>query len=148
MRIITGEIHDGQLTENFNIAEFKCKDNGEILINQKVIEHINRLQKFRTWYNRVMIVTSGYRTLKYNRTVGSTDTSQHVLGLAADILYPDEYYNFTYKRKKEFYVNIRNKWQELCEQDGVRGGVGWYNSFFHLDSREGSGNMAFWDLRR
>lgn len=35
-----------------------------------------------------VIVTSGYRSLRLNRLIGSRDTSQHVLGEAADIRAP------------------------------------------------------------
>lgn len=35
-----------------------------------------------------VIVTSGYRSLRLNRAVGSRDTSQHVLGEAADFRAP------------------------------------------------------------
>ena len=51
------------------------------------------------------------------------------------------------KRKEEFLQNIKAKWQLLCQTDGKRGGMGWYNSFIHFDSREGTGMMAFWDER-
>lgn len=141
------EVYDGQVERNFNIAEFRCKDNGEVLLNKKVLEHIEQLQRFRTWYNRPMIIVSGYRTLEYNRSIGSNDTSQHVLGVASDIRYPDEFYAFTPERKKEFLNNIKNKWNKLCKEKGIRGGVGFYDTFFHLDSREGNESMAFWDLR-
>lgn len=140
-------LYDGQITTNFNIDEFKCRANGEMIINAAVIAHIQRLQKFRDWYRRTMVVTSGYRTVVYNNEVGGAPNSQHLLGLASDILYPDEYFTFTEKRKKEFLNNIKNKWKALCEADGIQGGCGWYVIFFHLDSRIGAGSMAFWDDR-
>lgn len=148
MRKLNIEVYDGQVEENFNIDEFRCPANGEILLNKQVLEHINRLQRFRVWYNRAMIVDSGYRTREYNSTLkGASPKSQHMNGLAADIRYPNEFWGFSNERKLEFLTNIRNKWESLCIEDGVRGGVGWYNGFFHLDSRVGVGKMAFWNFR-
>lgn len=141
------QLYDGQITTNFNIDEFKCRANGEMIINADVIAHIQRLQKFRDWYRRVMIITSGYRTVEYNAQVNGAPDSQHLLGLASDILYPDEYYGFMEKRKNEFLSNIKNKWESLCKIDNIQGGCGWYNTFFHLDSRAGTYSMAFWDDR-
>lgn len=41
------KVFDGQVTKNFNIVEFKCRANGEVIINAAAIDHILRLQKFR-----------------------------------------------------------------------------------------------------
>lgn len=140
------QVYNGQITKNFNINEFKCKANGEIIINADVIAHIQRLQKFRDWYNRPMTVTSGYRTEAYNKQVGGVSNSQHIYGIATDILLPLEYSGFTSERKKEFQANIQNKWAELCKAALLQGGVGWYDrqGFFHLDSRKGNGALVVW----
>ena len=37
--------------------------------------------------------------------------------------------------KINFLNNIREYWFTLCDEDGVNGGFGFYNTFFHLDSR-------------
>lgn len=140
-------IYDGQITKNFNLDEFKCKSGyGEMIINEKVIAHIQRLQKFRDWYNRPMSITSGYRTPIYNKQVGGVSDSQHIYGIAADIILPAEYLKYSSIRKKEFKQNVQIKWNELCKADGLQGGVGWYNqqNFMHLDSREGSGSLVVW----
>jgi hypothetical protein len=41
---------------------------------------------------------------------------------------------------------MKNKWYELCKADGVKGGVGFYNTFIHLDSR--TSQQSFWDYRK
>jgi len=139
------QVYDGQITPHFNIGEFKCSANGEVLINAEVIAHIQRLEKFRVWYNRVMIVNSGYRTPEYNAAIGGAKESQHMLGLAADIALPmGEFSAYSKARKEEYLQNVRKKWTELCNNDGLGGGVGFYNTFFHLDSRK---TAAFWDRR-
>ena len=146
------KLYDGQVVPHFNIDEFKCKDNNEMVLNNKVIDHIQRLEKFRVWYNRVMIVTSGYRTPKYNRKVGGSPNSKHIEGVASDILLPDEFYSFNEYRQNEFLNNVKSKWIKLCDSDGLGGGVGFYDTFFHLDSRPKgnytNGSHAFWDMRK
>ena len=139
-------ILDGQITPHFNIWEFRCRANNEILINADVIAHIQRLEKFRLWYKRVMIINSGYRTLEHNRKQkDSSDTSRHILGIATDINLPlGEFAGFSKARQNEFLNNVRKKWAEICSADGLGGGVGFYNTFFHLDSRKKAG---FWDFR-
>lgn len=45
---------------------------------------INVLQPLRTKFGRIE-VTSGYRCLELNRAIGSSDSSNHLYGLAVDI---------------------------------------------------------------
>ena len=145
MKDLDLKIFDGQITENFNLSEFKCRDNGELLVNSEALNHIDRLQRFRSWYNRPMRVNSGYRTPEYNKKIGGAAKSKHMKGIASDIALPQEFYSFTSQRREQFFNNIRNKWFDLCSIDGVNGGVGFYDTFFHLDSR--TSIRAFWDNR-
>ncbi|AOT70682.1 YcbK family protein [Geosporobacter ferrireducens] len=139
------QVFDGQITPHFNIKEFRCKANGEVLVNAAVIDHIRRLEKFRDWYGRPMLVNSGYRTPAYNKQIGGAANSYHIQGIAADIALPmAEFSGYTPARRNEFLNNIRDKWTQLCNADGLGGGVGFYNTFFHLDSRK---TAAFWDER-
>lgn len=145
------KVYDGQITKNFNISEFKCKAKGEVLLNSDAIDHIQRLQEFRDWYKRSMKIVSGYRTKEYNQKVGGNKNSKHVEGIASDIALPDEYYKFSKSRQEEFLNNIKSKWIEICNNDGLGGGIGFYDTFFHIDSRAKgnyeNGTFAFWDNR-
>lgn len=137
-------VFDGQVTKNFNIKEFRCQAQGEIIINGDVVKHIERLQLFRDWYNRPMIIASGYRTPEYNKRVGGAVGSFHMQGIASDIPLPDEYYSFTKERQEEFLENVKSMWYKICCAYRLGGGVGFYDTFFHLDSREYN---SFWDER-
>ena len=138
-------VFDGKITEHFNISEFACHANHEVLLNADVLDHIYRLEKFRQWYSRPVVVNSGYRTPEYNKKVGGAKESFHVKGVATDIALPAEFYTFSKARKEEFLSNIKKKWYELCAKEGKAGGVGFYKTFFHLDSRPAK--QAFWDER-
>lgn len=144
--------YGGQITANFNIEEFSCNANKEVLLTPEVMAHIKRLQKFRFWYRRVMSINSGYRTKEYNTRIGGSPRSKHMEGIATDFMLPQEYYLYSKKRQNQFLNNIKKKWLSLCKEDGLGGGVGFYNTFIHLDSRaKGSyktGVYAFWDSRK
>lgn len=146
MQKLNIQVFDGQITPHFNINEFRCRVNGEVIINADVIAHIQRLEKFRVWYNRAITVNSGYRTPEHNKAIGGSPKSQHMLGVATDIALPmSEFSTFTKERKEQFLQNVKKKWTELCNADGLGGGVGFYDAFFHLDSRK---TASFWDERK
>ena len=145
MRKLNIEVYDGQMTPHFNIDEFKCDAKGEVLLNGKVIEHIQRLEEFRVWYNRIMIINSGYRTVDYNKTIGGAPNSKHLEGIASDIALPmKEFSAYSKERQEQYLGNVKVKWTQLCNAEGLGGGIGFYDAHFHLDSRE---DAAFWDLR-
>ena len=47
---------------------------------------INALEPIRVYYSAPVNVTSGFRSVLLNRKIGSIDSSQHVLGQAADFI--------------------------------------------------------------
>lgn len=54
----------------------------------EMLEEIRRLLANLAQRNVPVIITSGYRCLALNRAIGSSDTSDHVRGQAADIRAP------------------------------------------------------------
>lgn len=80
---------DGEkkLSENFKVKEFACKDGSNpVFLDTELVE---LLQKIRDHFNRSVTITSGYRTVDYNRKIGGASNSQHLYGRAADIQVKD-----------------------------------------------------------
>lgn len=78
-----------------------------------------------------IVLLSGYRTLKFNRTLpGAAEHSRHMLGWAADIRVP----GYSSAAVKKFALKLR------------MGGVGYYPllGFTHLDV----GRVRYWEVRR
>lgn len=119
-----------QLTKNFKSTEFDCHGKGccsETLVDQKLVEYA---QKIRDHFGKPVNVSSGYRCLTHNRSIGSGDGSQHVKGGAADI-----------------YINgvAPIEIARYAENLGIKG-IGLYETeadgyFVHIDVRT---SKAFW----
>jgi uncharacterized protein YcbK (DUF882 family) len=87
-----------QLSKDFYLSEFIKSQTAERLTldntpNQTVINNLklltkNILQPIRDYFKAPIIVSSGYRSLSVNNAVGSSKTSQHILGQAADFEIP------------------------------------------------------------
>lgn len=72
-----------QLTPNFKVSEFRCKDGSDkILIDDTGIAY---LQAIRDFFGSQVIIGSGYRTVSYNDSIGGADGSHHTTGRAWDI---------------------------------------------------------------
>lgn len=109
-----------QITDHFRVYEFACSDGSDVVFVSQALADI--LENVRVHYGRPVTITSGYRTVSYNKTVnGSSKKSQHCNGLAADIKVeghtPKEVYDY------------------VCGLLGDHGGVGIYNTFVHVDVR-------------
>jgi len=78
------------------------------------------------------IVDSGYRCPEWNEQIGGTKTSQHKAGRAADIRLPSGV----------TATDISDMAELIPVFAG--GGIGLYDTFIHLDSRDG---LARWDRR-
>jgi len=76
-----------KLTENFDREEFECTDGSEMPtdVQLNIAELAVQLEIIRAHFNAPVHINSAYRSLEYNRSIGSNDSSQHVLGRAADI---------------------------------------------------------------
>lgn len=72
----------GDLSANFNRAEFACKHCGSGGPTPQLIAIV---QKLRNRVGRPLRIVSGCRCVPYNKTVGGALESRHVDGDAADI---------------------------------------------------------------
>lgn len=122
-----------KLTKNFYLNEFASRDGSEtpceVAINLK--ELAMNLQVLRDETGQPVIVTSGYRSLEWNRIIGSNDASQHPLGKAGDI-----------KIGGWTPMQIAAKIEELIKAGKMKqGGLGIYRTFVHYDIR---GTKARW----
>ena len=108
-----------QLSENFKVKEFACKDNSDkILIDVTFVK--THLQDIRTHFGKPVIINSAYRTPSYNEKVGGAKNSYHMKGRAFDI-------------------SIKGvSPQEIAKYAASIGvpGVIQYNTFVHVDSRD------------
>ena len=108
--------------QNFWLYEFQCKGSNCGCNNAVKLdpELARRLQAMRTETGSPIIINSGYRCIVHNRAVGSTDTSQHPRGTAADIV----------------IVRLSMSQQEaICEKYFPDGGIGRAKTFTHVDTR-------------
>jgi len=110
-----------QLSEHFNEREFVCPCCGQLKVDDKLVQLLERI---REHFRRPVIVNSGYRCDLHNKEVGGTPYSMHKQGLAADI--------------DVVGVSPAKVQQYLRDHEG---GLGKYTRFTHVDVR---GYKARW----
>lgn len=117
-----------QLTKNFNLEEFRCKDGTpvpkELLVNVELLAA--NLQKLRDYLDEPIHINSGYRTPTYNAKVGGARKSQHLLAKAADITVKS-------KTPKQLAAIIEKL---IARGEMMQGGLGVYPGFVHYDVRK------------
>ena len=116
-----------QLTSNFKISEFRCKDGSEVPeeFRENVQKLAENLQVLRDTIQKPIIVISGYRSLKYNRKIDGAKRSQHLTASAADIIVPGMHPD-----------DVRDEIIKLIKSGKMaKGGVGRYTRFTHYDIR-------------
>lgn len=124
-----------QLTKNFKLSEFDCKDGTPVPTKYipNAREVANNLQVLRDHLGvPVSITGSGYRTPAHNKAVGGAPKSQHLTCSGADI-------NAKGLTPKQLASKI-----EALIKDGKmkQGGLGVYKTFVHYDIR---GTKARWN---
>lgn len=122
-----------QLTQNFKLEEFACKDGtpvpAEYLAN--VQELAANLQVLRDNIGKPITIMSGFRTVAYNTKCGGEPKSQHLEAKAADI----QVAGMTPKE-------VCNAVKLLIGAGKIKqGGVGLYDGWVHYDVR---GTRARW----
>ena len=124
----------GDLSEHFSRVEFACHGTdccgGTAAVDSRLVE---ALEAFRVAVNEPVLINSGFRCLRHNRIVGSTDSSQHPRGHAADVGLLDDMTIDEMAAIAESIPAFRD------------GGIGTYDFFIHLDMRPDG--PARWDER-
>ena len=115
-----------KISANFTVAEFRCKDGNNIVFVDDQL--VTGLQKIRDHFGKSVRINSAYRTAAHNKSVGGSPNSQHLQGKAADIAIAGI---------SPLAV------AQYAEHIGM-GGIGLYDSFTHVDSRD---NKSKWDYR-
>lgn len=109
-----------QLTPNFKLAEFLRGD--DPMPAPWVLDNIyrlaNRLQVVRDLLERPILINSGYRSKAHNQAVGGASQSQHLTGMAADVV-------VTGMPARDVQAFLKH-WS---------GGMGCYQHYTHLDIR-------------
>lgn len=118
----------------FDTKEFESKDGKPSPFDDTVVkrELIVMLNAIRSRYGRPIVVNSGYRSPEHNAAIGGVSNSQHVLGTAADV------------RPLNANMSDLPELQAICDEMNPHGGVGFYDTFVHVDVR---GERARWDNR-
>jgi len=127
---------DIQLTTNFNISEFRCKDGTDVPkeFEANIKRLAENLQKIRDRFveeigHDISInIVSGYRTEAHNKKVGGALKSNHLIGIAADITLKDKRY------LESLYLLIS---EMIGLKDITAGGITFYKAknFIHYDIR-------------
>lgn len=71
------------LTANFKIKEFACKDGSDAIILHS--EFVSKIQQIRTHFGKPLNINSAYRTREHNRREGGSSNSFHIKGRAFDL---------------------------------------------------------------
>ena len=111
--------------ENFTPKEIACRGTGKLLVDERSMD---MLQELRTKIGKPFHINSGYRSPEHNEAVGGATNSMHLQG-------------------KAFDISLQNLDRQVLYQEaqdmGFKG-IGQYNSFMHIDTRD---YVARWDER-
>lgn len=134
----TAQYRNERIGRYFTRGEFACKGRGCCMGAAPVSEIlVKALDTLRERVGGPLRVNSGFRCIRHNRRVGSSDKSQHPRGTAADIALPAGYTVEQFKRLAETVPAFG------------AGGIGIYHWGLHLDIvPDEDGTPRRWDDRK
>lgn len=107
-----------QISENFRVKEFACKDGTDkLLVDVDFVR--DKLQSIRDHFGAAVTINSAYRTVSWNRKQGGASKSYHLAGQAFDIVVKGH----TPQEVAQYAQRLGTK------------GIIQYNGFVHVDSR-------------
>jgi len=83
---------DLQLTPHFKLSEFRCRHCGEV--NKLAARRLASRLELARQFSGPMTIISGFRCQHANAVAGGKRDSQHLVGLAADILVTNDGHRF------------------------------------------------------
>ncbi len=120
-------IDSDYITENFKREEFACSCCGKDDIDYELVK---KLQTLREIYGSPMAITSGVRCEQFNSKLpGSSKTSSHIAGKAADISVVNSAVRF-----RLIKLALEMGWKRV----GIAG------NFIHLDIDESKKQNIIW----
>ena len=126
-----GYVADGRPFRWFALSEVantQADEEVKVVFTPELIRHGNMMDQLRDFYGKPMNVNSWYRTLTFNKKVGGSPNSCHLLGNACDIALPSI--------DAATRNNLIAAWRMLCQSNEVIGGVGIYKWGLHFDSND------------
>lgn len=117
----------GDLTKNFSLKEFDCRCGCAMPKGARVAVSAlaAQLQVLRDYLKKPIIVTSGYRCVAHNYSVGGAARSFHLAGMAADVVI-----------NGVSPAHLGALIQEMIHSAAMaEGGLKAYSSFVHYDIR-------------
>lgn len=125
-----------KLTTHWSMGELACKCGCKGHLEPRVFANLTGLavkvlEPLRLAWGRAIEATCGYRCKTHNKAVGGVPGSEHVAGIAADLLTDDQI-----------------KMAALASQLPTVGGIGLYpgRGFLHLDTRpRRGGKITLWE---
>jgi zinc D-Ala-D-Ala carboxypeptidase len=120
------EVLVSHYTPNFSRRELACKCGCRIPtgVDRNLAKLAQALEELRALAKSPLIITSGYRCFAHNQRVGGAKGSQHVFGVAADIV--------SKRLTPKELAALANQVPAF-----INGGIGVYSSWIHVDVREG-----------
>lgn len=121
-KVVTASIKEKgkgyNVSPHFELYEFQCNDKSDTVKYDLQLVHAS--EAAREFFGVPIIISSAYRTAKYNKKVGGSTGSYHIKGRALD-----EYFSVSYTLLAKFF-----------QVYGING-IGCYydDEFVHIDSR-------------
>lgn len=116
-----------KITTHFSLHEFSCRCGCEMpsYVRREIELLALRLEVIRAYFDRPLIINSGYRCHAYNRLINGARTSYHIKGMAADFVVVG-LNSASVQKAVEALMDVG---------DITKGGIGYYSSFTHYDRR-------------
>jgi len=118
---------DTHITDHFTLDECKCPCCDHIRVTPGFYAHMELLEAMRQELGFPIIINSGYRCPVHNASVGGAARSWHLL-FATDVRPSCVAYagmSIETRLRAMYRVALVQEW----------GGIGYYNTFLHLDMR-------------